>query len=323
MGFYEETVNDLLKLFNIKPETVISDLHPWYFSTLFGEKHYGNRLIKVQHHFAHILSCMTENDIEQDEKVIGFAFDGTGYGLDNTVWGSEVVVAGYSGFNRAFHLRPYRLPGGEKAVKEPFRTAFSLLYDTLGEDVLSSELLPLSDQQKRFYLDMIKKEVNSPLCSSMGRLFDGVASIMGLRHHISYHAQAAIILEQAALRSKDTGCYRFSIEGEIIDFRPVIRDIVTDMRDGIPKDDIAAKFHNTVIGIIIHLSDILRRGSGINRVALSGGVFQNGILLEGSFNRLKEKGFAPLVHQLVPPNDGGISLGQIAASYEAGITGKG
>lgn len=313
MEFYDETVNDLLKLFDIKPEIVVSDMHPGYYSTVFGEKHYKDKLVKVQHHFAHILSCMAENDIQKDEEVIGFAFDGTGYGTDKTVWGSEVMVASYSGFRRAYHLYPYRLPGGEKAVKEPFRTALSLLYETFG-DASEFGLLSLNEQEKKFYPEMIRKGINSPLTTSMGRLFDGVASIVGLKHHVSYHAQAAVMLEQIALHSDDNGSYSFSINEGIIDFRPMIRKIVKDKRAGALIEIIAKKFHNTIIEIIISLSESLRKETGINKVALSGGVFQNAILLSGVFNKLKERGFAPLIHQIVPSNDGGISLGQVVAA---------
>lgn len=312
MEFYEETVNDFLRLFNIKPEVVVSDMHPGYYSTIFGEKYYKDKLIKVQHHFAHILSCMAENDIQKDEEVIGFAFDGTGYGTDKTVWGSEVMIASYAGFKRSYHLHPYRLPGGEKTVKEPFRTALSLLFETFGDES-EFELMSLTEQERRFYLDMIKKGVNSPLTTSMGRLFDGVASIIGLRHHVSYHAQAAVMLEQAAQRADEEGLYAFKIEESLIDFRPMIKEIVKDKRSGVPTDAIAKKLHNTIIEIIISLSESLRNETGINTVALSGGVFQNGIILGGAFDKLKERGFTPLIHQIVPPNDGGISLGQVVA----------
>ncbi|MBS1112205.1 MAG: Acylphosphatase [Nitrospirae bacterium] len=312
MEFYEETVNDFLRLFNIKPEVVVSDMHPRYYSTFFGEEHYKEKLVKVQHHFAHILSCMAENDIQTDEEVIGFAFDGTGYGTDKTVWGSEVMTTSYSGFKRLYNLRPYRLPGGEKAVKEPFRTALSLLYETFG-NASEFDLLPLTERERKFYLTMITKGVNSPLTTSMGRLFDGVASIIGLKHHVSYHAQAAVVLEQAALRSDENGGYPFSIKDGVIDFRPMIKKIVEDKKAGVPAEAMAKKFHNTIIEIIISLSESLRNELGINKVALSGGVFQNVIILGGAFDQLKERGFTPLIHQLVPSNDGGISLGQVVA----------
>ena len=289
-------------------------MHPGYYSTKFGERHFKDKLVKVQHHFAHILSCMVENDMPEDSEVIGLAFDGTGYGTDKTIWGSEVLTVSYRGFKRVFHLRPYRLPGGDKAVKEPCRTAVSLLYETFGEKAISNDLIPIPDKEKRFFLDMIKKGINSPVTTSMGRLFDGVASIIGLKHDISYHAQAAITLEQTALRSDETGSYLFTIENGIIDYRPIIKNIVNDLISAMPKETIAKKFHNTIVEIIIHVSEVLRKKTGIKTVALSGGVFQNTILLENAFNRLKNNGFIPLIHQLVPPNDGGISLGQAAYS---------
>ncbi|HDO25358.1 MAG TPA: carbamoyltransferase HypF, partial [Nitrospirae bacterium] len=310
MGFYEETINDFLRLFDVEPGVVVSDMHPGYYSTKFGEKHFKDRLVKVQHHFAHILSCMAENDMPQDAEVIGFAFDGTGYGLDKTVWGGEVLIASYKGFKRAFHLGPFKLPGGEKAVKEPVRTAFSLLYETFGEKAVDIDILPVSEKKKLFFLNMIRKNINSPVATSMGRLFDGVASLIGLKHKVSYNAQAAIALEQLALRSDDNGSYPFIIEKNVIEHRPLIKKIVNDLRSGVPGEAIAKKFHNTVVDIIISVSESLRKETGLSTVALSGGVFQNAVLLEKAFSKLGEKGFTPLIHQLVPANDGGISLGQ-------------
>ena len=259
------------------------------------------------------LSKIRESRIQKDEEVIGFAFDGTVYGNDKTVWGSEVMTASYSGFTRLYHLRPYRLPGGEKAVKEPFRTALSLLYETFGDTASEFELLSLTEQERKFYPDMIKKGVNSPLTTSMGRLFDGVASIIGLKHHVSYHAQAAVMLEQAAQKSDEEGLYSFIIKDGLIDFRPMLREITEDKKRGVPAEAIAKKFHNTIIEIIISLSESLKNSTGITKVALSGGVFQNALLLFGAFNKLNERGFTPLIHQLVPSNDGGISLGQVVA----------
>jgi len=306
--FYEETIDDLLRLFDVDPEVVVADMHPGYYSTKFGEKRYSDRLVKVQHHFSHILSCMAENDVPADSQVIGFAFDGTGYGTDNTTWGGEVMVASYKGFKRAFHLRPFRLPGGDKAVMEPCRTALSLLYETFGDRALEYSHMP--EKEKLFIMDMLKKDVHSPMTTSMGRLFDGVASIIGLKHKVSYHAQAAIALEQLAQGCDEKGSYPFIIKNNIIYHVHIIEHIINELNAGIPREVIAAKFHNTITEIILSVSELLRDETGIKRVALSGGVFQNSILLESSFVRLKEKGFVPLVHQLVPSNDGGIALGQ-------------
>jgi hydrogenase maturation protein HypF len=314
MEFFAESVRDFLRLFDVTPDVVVSDIHPGYYSTKYGEQHYKNNLVKVQHHYAHILSCMAENDLPPDAEVIGVAFDGTGYGLDKTIWGSEILTASYRGFRRAFHLRPYRLPGGDKAVKEPLRTALSLMYETFGDEVKDSSLLPLSEKERLFYLNMIKKSINSPVTTSMGRLFDAVSSLIDLKHRISYHAQAAIALEQLALKSYEKGSYACNLENGIIDQRPLIRNIITDLRAGTPKEAIARKFHNTISDIIIDISERLKRETGISTVALSGGVFQNTILLEDVYEKLKERGFTPLIHQMVPTNDGGISLGQIVYS---------
>jgi hydrogenase maturation protein HypF len=313
--FYEESVNDLLKLLDISPEIVVSDIHPGYYSTKYGENHFKDRLLKVQHHFAHILSCMIENEMPEDSRVIGFAFDGTGYGLDKTIWGSEVFIASYTDFSRAFHLSPFRLPGGDKSVIEPSRTALSLLYEAFGDKTADLTCSPLNKKEKSFLIEMLKKNVNSPLTSSMGRLFDGIASLIGLKHKISYHAQAAIALEQLALKSNSSDSYPFVIKDCIIDQTPVIKGIVNDLKTKIPADVIARKFHNTIVDIIISAAELIRKDSGITNVALTGGVFQNSLLLENSFSRLKEKGFSPFIHQLVPPNDGGISLGQAVYAH--------
>lgn len=313
--FYEETIHDLLRLFDVKPETVVSDMHPGYYSTKYGEKNYGDKLLKVQHHFAHVLSCMIENEMPSESEVIGFAFDGTGYGADKTIWGGEVFIASYRGFKRMFHMEPYKLPGGEKAVQEPYRTAFSLLYETFGEKALELDLLPLSRDEKEFFINMLKKDINSPVTTSMGRLFDGVASLIGLTHRASYHAQPAIALEQSALRSSETGSYPCIVKNNMIYQFAVIDRMVEEVHAGVPKELIARKFHNTIIELIIAIAETAREETGINTVALSGGVFQNVILLENSFRNLKERGFTPLIHQIVPPNDGGISLGQTAAAH--------
>ena len=315
MAFYEETVKDYLSLLGITPDVVIADMHPGYGSTKFGEIHFGSKLFKVQHHFAHILSCMAENGLHEDAEVIGFAFDGTGYGPDKTIWGSEVLIASYRSFRRALHLRPYRLPGGDRAVKEPRRMALSLLYDTFGEKAKEIKETGFAENERLLLLEIIKKNINCPLTTSMGRLFDAVASIVGSQHKISYHAQAAIALEQLAGKSDDPGSYPFVISNNIIYQLPVINQIVEELRSEVPAEIIARRFHNTITDIVIEAAELLREETGITYVALSGGVFQNTILLENSFNRLTDRGFRPLIHQLVPSNDGGISLGQAAFSH--------
>jgi hydrogenase maturation protein HypF len=315
MEFYDETVRDFLSLLGVKPDIVVSDMHPGYHSTKYGERHFKERVVTAQHHFAHILSCMIENAVPEDTEVIGFAFDGTGYGPDQTIWGSEVMITSYSGFRRAFHLKPYRLPGGDKSVKEPCRTAFALLYETFGDKARGLACSPLSETEKSFYLEMMQKDVNSPMTTSMGRFFDAASSLIDVKQNISYHAQAAIALEQIALQSEVSESYPFIIKDDVIDQTPVIEKIVDDLHADVMPEVIARKFHNTVTEMIIQTADALRKETGISKVALSGGVFQNVILLESAISGLREKGFTPLIHQLVPPNDGGISLGQAVYSH--------
>jgi hydrogenase maturation protein HypF len=308
--FYRETIDDFLKLFDVVPHCVITDLHPAYYSTRYGRERFKGRTLSVQHHHAHIISCMAENEIPEDREVIGFAFDGIGYGTDGSIWGSEVIIASYHNMRRAYHLRPYRLPGGDRATKEPWRVGISLLYEAFGEDMGKVELPGVDQIKKDFILQMIKKGLNSPYTTSMGRLFDGVASIVGLRQRVSYQAQAAIELEDLAKRADTNETYVFHLHDTYIDHRPVIHGIVSDIRSGSDIKFIARKFHNTIVQMIIQVAERLRDETGIEYVALSGGVFQNSIILEHSYNRLREQGFIPIIHQLVPPNDGGLSLGQ-------------
>lgn len=312
--FFEETVRDFLKLFDVRPAVVVSDLHPGYYSTAFGERHYGDQMVKIQHHFAHILSCMADNDIPPKEGVIGFAFDGTGYGTDGTIWGSETLIVSDGEYRRMCHLRPFRLPGGEKAIREPRRTAFSLLLDTYGSPEAIPDILPLSETEKSFFTHMLMNHVNSPLTTGMGRLFDGVSSITGCVQRASYHAQPAVLLEQMAMVSGQKGAYPLPIEGEVVDYRMMIGRVVDDIRAGMPRAEISRKFHNSVIHLVVNTAESLKKLTGIDRIALSGGVFQNNILLEDLNLHLTERGFIPLTHQQVPSNDGGISLGQIVAA---------
>ncbi len=315
--FFESTVRDMLELFNVEPEVVVCDLHPSYYSSKFAEKIFGEKLIKVQHHFAHTLSCMAENEVPIGQKVISFAFDGTGYGDDRTIWGGEVFIADYFKYERVFHLKKFRLPGSEKAVKEPFRTAISLLEQT---GIEPETLLNVDRKKISFIKQMLQKSVNCPETSSMGRLFDAVSAMCSLVLKASYHAQAAIILEQAALESKCRESYRFEVDSDgNIDWRAVISEIANDLKRGVWVADVAKKFHNAVSTLILELSLLLRDKTGINSVVLTGGVFQNRLLTETTGKLLEKNGFEVLTHQLVPPNDGGISLGQ--AVY-GGLVGK-
>ncbi|UCD36229.1 MAG: carbamoyltransferase HypF [Nitrospiraceae bacterium] len=314
--YYEETVSDFLRLFDVRPVRVVADMHPGYFSTRFGERRFSGSLVTVQHHHAHLLSCMIENDMPENARVIGYAFDGMGYGTDRTLWGSEVMIASYREAQRRFHLRPFRLPGGDRAVQEPARTALSLLHETLGDRAVQSGISPFTRDEYAFYLKMIRDDINSPLTSGMGRLFDAAASLIGLRHRVSYQAQAAMELEQRAFLSDDRGSYPFILDGGVIDQRPMVEAIISDIGSGVTRETVARRFHNTIVRIIIDTARLLREETGIAHVALSGGVFQNALLLEGAVTGLREQGFTPLIHQLVPPNDGGVALGQAVYGAE-------
>lgn len=305
--FFQEVVDDMLNLFEVEPQIVVCDYHPFYYSTNFGERKFKGKLVKVYHHHAHLISVMAENEIPLNEKVIGLAFDGTGYGTDGTIWGGEALITGYTDFDRAFHLKTFRLPGGDRAVKEPYRVAIFLLL----ESGIEPESVLKTDRRKvEFIKQMLKKGINAPITSSMGRLFDGISAILGIREKVSYHAQAAILLEQYALKSETNQAYEFEISGREVDWRPIIVGVVKDLDLQKPISYIAKKFHNTIISMGVKVSLMLRNRTGINSVALSGGVFQNRILTEGISRNLEDRGVRVLIHQLVPPNDGGISLGQ-------------
>ncbi len=305
--FFKETVKDLLNLFEIEPEVVVSDYHLGYFTTKFGREVFGERLIQVYHHHAHTISVMAENEVPLDKKVIAFSFDGTGYGTDGKIWGSEVLIAGYTEFERALHLKYFPLPGGDRAVKEPYRVAVSLL-KAVGEK--PEDYLKVEPEKLSFVSQMVDKGINSPLTSSMGRLFDGVSALLGIRYTVNYHAQGAILLEEISSTSKETGSYPFKMESGEIDWRETLLAVLSDIKKGAPLSDVGMKFHNTVVKMVLESARILREKTGIDTVALSGGVFQNKILTEKCLRELPSKGFKVLVHQVVPPNDGGLSLGQ-------------
>ncbi len=299
--FFQETLANLKKLFRVEPRAVAHDLHPEYLSTKYA---LGLDLpkIAVQHHHAHIAACMIENGLEGE--VIGVAFDGTGYGTDGAIWGGEFLVAGYSGFERRAHLRYVPLPGGDTAIREPWRSALSYLVDTFGPD---APFDAVSEPRARAVRRMIGRKINTVPTSSCGRLFDAVASIIGLRHEVNFEGQAAIELEAIA-EEAETGHYPFEA-GEEVDFRPAIRQIVNEAAAGVPRSRISARFHNTVAAAIV---ETCRHIGQPRRVSLSGGTFQNMMLLSAVTTGLRAAGFDVFLHARVPPNDGGIALGQAA-----------
>ena len=313
--FFRLTVDHLKRILDIDPQIVACDLHPDYMSTRYARELDGIACIAVQHHHAHIAACMAENMV--DGPVIGLSFDGTGLGSDGTIWGGEVLVADYHTFTRAAHLAPVPMPGSAAAIQAPWRMGLSHLRAACGED-LGSPALPLfrsvDQQQVNFVLAMMEKQINSPLTSSLGRLFDAVAAIIGLRGRVVFEGQAAMELEMIA-DDTETGSYDFSwddhADGPIfIANAPIIRGVVRDWSTGHSPATISARFHNTLIRLFDQLCRHLRSSTGIDRVAMSGGVFQNSRLLTGLTTALVNSGFVLFTHRLVPTNDGGLSLGQ-------------
>lgn len=339
LNAFRTVISDFQRLYSIKPAVVVCDLHPDYVST----KHANQMQLpvyEVQHHFAHVLSCMAENEI--DDPVLGVSWDGTGYGTDGTIWGGEFLHVAGSTFERVAALRSFKLPGGEKAIKEPRRTAIGALYEIFGEQLFQRKnlqpLTTLSDDERRLFHQMLVKEINSPVTSSVGRLFDAVASIIGLRHFVRFESQAAMELEFNTAGMQNDERYEFSIcdsspsdrrdqftndespntcKSKIengkslfeIDWRPMLTEIIGDVWRGCSHSIIATKFHNTLVEMIISVADRIQ----CPRVVLSGGCFQNRYLTERAVRRLTDEGFRPYWHQRVPPNDGGIALGQVYA----------
>jgi len=313
---FERAIADLSGVFEFEPEKIACDLHPDYLSTKYAQR-LGRPLLKVQHHYAHILACMAENELAPP--VFGISWDGTGYGTDNTVWGGEFLRVADKGFERFAHLRAFRLPGGEKAITEPRRAAIGLLYEIFGDSVFGMrKLAPLpsfSESDISTFKKMLHSEINCPVTSSAGRLFDAVSSIAGLRQITRFEGQAAMELEFALQGIMSDETYPFEIQvvnGErIVNWEMMIRGIIEDA-ELLGTKQISVKFHNTLAEIMAEAANL----AGEEKVALSGGCFQNRYLTERAITRLKSRGFKPYWHQRFPPNDGGIALGQIMAAAQ-------
>lgn len=314
---FEEGVVHFQRLFAIQPEVVAYDLHPEYLATKYALTLPDLPKIGVQHHHAHIASCLVDNGLNR--KIIGVAFDGTGYGTDGRIWGGEFLLADGADFERMAHLRYLPMPGGETAIHEPWRMAASYLYRIFGERFLNLDLPfvqaldPNAWTLLRIALD---RGLNCPQTSSIGRLFDAVSALLGIRPgRIRYEGQAAIELENTVDETcEDT--YTFAIEDQdpdgprIINPTGIIQGIVEDIQHGHPIPQLAARFHNTVARMVEDVCVDIRDRTGIQEVALSGGVFQNMVLLERTVGRLEHRGLTCYMHHQIPPNDGGISLGQ-------------
>lgn len=310
---FEQTVDHLQRIFAITPRAVAYDLHPDYLSSKFAQE-MSLPGIAVQHHHAHIASCMAENGLWED--VIGVAFDGTGYGTDGAIWGGEFFAGSYRGFARWAHLSYNAMPGGTAAIKEPWRMAVSYLEN--GPGINSNHLsLPPFTHAKAEQVEMIRTLVNQgpcPVTSSAGRLFDAVASLLGLRQAISYEGQAAIELEQLAPEDYRCRGYDFTINKNIrpwsINLQGMFEELIDELMHRVPALPIAARFHQTMAEIIAHTCGAIGQETGIKKVVLSGGVLQNFLLLHRSVDLLERRGFTVYTHSKLPANDGGIALGQ-------------
>ena len=322
LNAFEQGIDHYKKLFEIEASILACDMHPEYLSTKFAHELAASDtryiLMPIQHHHAHIASCMADNMVP-NQKVIGVAFDGSGYGADGTIWGGEFLIADYKEFERVCHLKCLPLPGGEMAIKEPWRMAAVYLDDTFGEKFLEEDIefvKRLDIARWRNLKNMMVQGFNSPLTSSMGRLFDAVSALAGIRSSINYEGQAAIELEMAISDDETADIYEYAIKKEsgisIIHAEQIISGVVRDLFLNIPVGIISIKFHNTISLLILDVCQRVRSETKINTVALSGGVFQNIFLLVNTRRLLTENNFHLLIHSHVPPNDGGIALGQAA-----------
>ncbi len=314
---YGAMVERMSALFRVRPEAVAHDLHPDYLSTQYARGlDPALPRVAVQHHHAHVAACMAEHRLTGP--VIGVAFDGTGYGTDGAVWGGEFLVADYAEFERVGHLGYVPMPGGDRAAREPFRMALAHLLRTFGDwDPRWPPVREASEAERGMIRWQIEHEVNAPRTSSMGRFFDAVASLLGVRHRARFEAQAAMELEALAEGFADAP-YPLEISGGaplVIEPAPVIRAVVRDLAQGAPPTRIAARFHATVAEAVVRVSERVRASTGLDRVMLTGGVFQNAILLDAARRGLAAAGFEVFSHHLVPPNDGGIALGQAAVAH--------
>ena len=354
LAAFERVIADFLRLYEAEPVAIAHDMHPEYLSTRWAEERERkeNRemretrkegvgetpldnvsrsssgfpsfpsfpfLLPVQHHHAHLAACLAEHAI--DGSALGVTWDGTGYGLDGTIWGGEFLLGDAKDFQRVAYLRPFRLPGGDAAVKEPRRVAFAMLWELFGDEVLDWDFVApvrvLRPDERTLLAQMMRRGLNAPVTTSAGRLFDGVAALLGLHQKVSFEGQAAMALEFAA-DPHQAGAYTIDLVATssptassfVLDWQPMLEEILSDLRRGVSSGMMAARFHNALVEAIVATAQAI----GEERVALTGGCFQNRLLVERTAQRLRTAGFEVLLHRQVPPNDGGISLGQIAVA---------
>jgi hydrogenase maturation protein HypF len=324
---FEEGIVHFRRLFQGDPKVVVHDLHPEYYSTRYAHRGDFEHRIGIQHHYAHLAACLAENRCTKP--AIGVCFDGTGYGEDHRIWGGEFLIGNLDGYLRAAHLEYMPLPGGDAAVKNPWQTALGYLWKTFGENW--EKHVPLGvvwpENGRRTVEGMLRNGINCPETSSMGRLFDAVAAlVLGIRE-ITYEGEAAILLEMAARRyaekrkipSPFTGGkpYRWDWEDgdrRLVSVTSIVRSVTRDLRSGTHPDEAAYRFHRTLADVVLSTCRRLRESTAIDRVAFSGGTFQNLVLLEQCRAELDSNDFTVLTHHRVPPNDGGIAFGQAAVA---------
>ncbi|HUV13187.1 MAG TPA: carbamoyltransferase HypF [Acidobacteriota bacterium] len=318
LEFFEDCIKHICSILEIEPKILAHDLHPEYESTKWAVRQEGLQKFGVQHHHAHLAAVIGENG--WNDRAIGVILDGTGYGLDGTIWGGEVLVGDAATFERHAWLQPVALPGGEAAIKQPWRMALSHLYAAYGDECLNLEIPFVAGLHKvraGTIIEMIEKGINSPLTSSCGRLFDAVAALLGIRSEVSYEAQAAIELEMRVEPSEKSVYGGAVPSGDVCEslaldslFRAVVRDLIDSER----VEDIAGRFHRTLVEILMKAVLSAREKHGINTVGLSGGVFQNAVMLDYFLFRLEQEGFSALSHSHVPANDGGLAFGQLVVA---------
>lgn len=310
---FTQGIDHFERLFRVKPEVIASDMHPDYLSSRYAEERAQNEelsLIRVQHHHAHIASCMAENRISLEDTVIGLACDGTGYGDDGAIWGGEIILTRYDQYERLGHLTYFPLPGGDQAIRNPARIALALLWSiNLPWDERLAPVQHLCASDRTTIKLQLEKQINTIPTSSMGRLFDAVAALCGLRQTINYEAQAAIELENYA-DPAESGYYPFFWKAMRLHFNEAIEQIIQDILAGVPVSTISARFHNGLARGLYQAVKQIHKSTGVNKIVLSGGVWQNITLLERTLTLLNKDDFIVYIHKEVPTNDGGISLGQ-------------
>lgn len=320
---FEMGVEHFEKLFRVKPEAIAYDLHPNYLATRYAferAEHEGLPAISIQHHHAHVAACMAEHGLDGSRPIIGVSFDGTGYGEDGAIWGGEILIADYKSYQRAYHLEYFPLPGGDAAIKKPARTALALLWSLgLEWDERLDSVAEFRAEDQVVLRTQLERKINTPMTSSMGRLFDVAAALVGVRQNVNYEGQAAIEFEALA-DSAEAGEYSFGLDQDRIQVRGVVEALVKDVMAGVHISKISARFHNGLAGSVQEICLKIKSETGIDEVALSGGVWQNITLLGRTLSLLKSGGFRVYIHKKVPTNDGGLSLGQavIAATRMRG-----